>query len=94
MYEEVEEEDLGSLFHKFCSSSTIHGTYYWMESKSVAGKLFWMTMVVMGVLMAGFIIRSSFVGWQDNPVITSVMQKSIEEIPFPAITICPTDETR
>ncbi len=51
-------------------------------------------MVVMGVLMAGFIIRSSFAGWQDNPVITSVAQKSIEEIPFPAITICPTDETR
>ncbi len=92
--EEEEEEDLWGLFHKFCSTCTIHGTYYWMESKSVMGKLFWMTMVVMGVLMAGFIIRSSFAGWKDNPVITSVMQKSIEEIPFPAITICPTDETR
>lgn len=89
-----EDEDIGSLFHKFCCSSTIHGTYYWMESKTASGKSFWVAMVVMGVLMSVFIIRSSFAGWKDNPVITSVMQKSIEEIPFPSITICPTDETR
>ena len=50
--------------------------------------------MVVGIVLAGFVIRSSFIGWQDNPMITSVMQKSIEEIPFPAITICPMDDTR
>ena len=35
-----------------------------------------------------------FSAWKENPVVTSVMQKSIEEIPFPAITICPQDNTR
>jgi hypothetical protein len=27
-------------------------------------------------------------------VVTSVMQQSIEEIQFPAITLCPMDDTR
>ena len=57
-------------------------------------QLFWTLVMVGGIVMAGFVIRSSFISWQDNPMITSVMQKSIEEIPFPAITICPMDETR
>jgi len=96
--EEEEEEDeevsaaLSRLFRKFCSSSTIHGTYYWMETDSWAGRAFWLLVVFVGVVMAGFIIRSSFAGWKDNPVITSVAQKSIEAIPFPAITVCPTDD--
>eukprot|EP00094_Tigriopus_californicus_P011134 TCALIF_10745-PA protein Name:"Similar to ppk28 Pickpocket protein 28 (Drosophila melanogaster)" AED:0.17 eAED:0.17 QI:0/0/0/0.66/1/1/3/0/792 len=89
-----EEAELMDLFHKFCSSSTIHGTYFWTESKSRLAKIAWGIIVLMGVLFAIFIINSSFKGWKDNPVVTSVMQKSIEEIPFPAITICPMDDTR
>ena len=44
--------------------------------------------------MATWIIKNSFAAWEEHPVVTSVMQKSIEEINFPAITICPLDDTR
>ncbi len=92
---ETEDEDsMEGLFHKFCSSSTIHGTYFWTATRSLIGKVFWMAMVFGGITMAAFLIKSSFAGWQDNPVITSVAQISIEEVPFPAITICPTDNTK
>lgn len=90
----AEEERMAELFQKFCSSSTIHGTYFWTESKSRLAKLAWGLIVFLGIISATFIINSSFKGWKDNPVITSVAQKSIEEISFPAITICPMDDTR
>lgn len=89
-----EPAQLIELFHKFCSSSTIHGTYFWTEAKGQLARIGWVVIVLLGVLLAIFIINSSFKGWKDNPVVTSVMQKSIEEIPFPAITICPMDDTR
>ena len=50
--------------------------------------------VILGIFMAGWIIKNSFSAWEEHPVVTSVMQKSIEEINFPAITICPLDDTR
>ena len=50
--------------------------------------------VMLGIFLATWIIKNSFSAWEEHPVVTSVMQKSIEEINFPAITICPLDDTR
>ena len=92
--EKDSNNDMNLMFEKFCASSTIHGTYFWSESRSPLAKAVWMAIVAIGIASATYIIRSSFKGWEDNPVITSVMQKSIEEIPFLAITICPLGNTR
>ena len=35
-----------------------------------------------------------FKAWADAPVITSVEQILIEQVPFPAITVCPLENTR
>ena len=85
---------LQDLFAKFCSSSTIHGTYFWNAARSPMARIAWGAIVLLGIISATWIINSSFKAWQEHPVITSVMQKSIEEIYFPAITICPLDDTR
>jgi hypothetical protein len=82
------------LFVKFCSSSTIHGTYFWIASSSPFSRISWAIIVMLGIVSATWIINSSFNAWKEHPVITSVMQKSIEEIHFPAITVCPLDDTR
>ena len=79
---------------KFCTSSTIHGTYFWVAGGSFMSRMLWVLIVLMGIISATWIIRNSFHSWKEHPVITSVMQKSIEEIHFPAITICPQDDTR
>ena len=44
------EESYGGVFQKFCSSSTVHGTYFWSEAKNPLGKLVWVIIVVVGVL--------------------------------------------
>lgn len=105
------------LFAKFCSSSTIHGTYFWIASSSALSRFFffrrmslfmnivlpfflliirimWGIIVAMGIVTATLIIKNSFNAWKEHPVVTSVMQKSIETIHFPAITICPLHDTR
>lgn len=95
-------EDLGKasnskiqeLFVKFCSSSTIHGTYFWIASSSPLIRIIWGVIVMLGILTATLVIKHSFNAWNEHPVVTSVMQKSIEEVHFPAITICPLDDTR
>ncbi len=93
--ESVEPEGMLDLFHKFCSSSTIHGTYFLTETTtSRIARLGWAVVVFLGIIAATFIINRSFEGWKKNPIITSVAQKPIESIYFLAITICPLDDTR
>ena len=82
------------LFGKFCSSSTIHGTYFWSESQNPLSKLIWAGVVLVGIALATFTIKRSFQSWAENPVVTSVLQIPIEKIAFPAITICPVDDNR
>ena len=48
------------LFRKFCETSTIHGTFFWSESSSLIGKLFWVVVVVVGLVGSVWIIDNQF----------------------------------
>ncbi len=48
------------LFAKFCSSSTIHGTYFWIASSSPLSRIGWGIIVIMGIISATWIINSKF----------------------------------
>lgn len=86
--------DYRQLFQRFCDSSTIHGTYFWgQENKATAAKLVWIVIVFAGVSTSAIIINNSFSAWKLNPVITSVAQNAIEQVPFPSVTICPLGNT-
>ncbi|XP_040569255.2 uncharacterized protein [Lepeophtheirus salmonis] len=82
------------LFSSFCSSSTIHGTFFIKESKTSFGKLIWSCIILIGIGMSSWIIQKSFQSWKSNPIVTSVMQISIEELDFPSITICHMESNR
>ena len=45
------------LFYKFCASSTIHGTYFWAESKSTTARVVWGVIVALGITSATVIIN-------------------------------------
>ena len=59
------------LFSKFCSSSTIHGTYFCIASSTIVARILWGIIVCLGIVSAAWIINSSFAAWQEHPVITS-----------------------
>ena len=85
---------IGELFKKFCSTSSIHGTYFWYESRSWSSKIIWGLIVLVGMTLAALFIYKHNLSWQAHPVVTSVKQIPIGEVHFPAITICPRDHTR
>ena len=65
-----------------------------MESSTILGKMIWVIIVIVGIAGSGFIIDNSFKAWAEAPVITSVEQILIEQVPFPAITVCPLEKIR
>ena len=86
---------LGELtLERFCRSSTIHGTYYIAEAKGPYAKAFWGCILTVSILCAGGTIFYSMQSWNSSPSTTSVKQIAIEQVQFPAITICPIDNTR
>ena len=61
--------------------------------QSVVGKIVWVGIVIIGVATSALTINNSFRAWRANPVITSVAQIPIEQVPFPSVTICPKGNT-
>lgn len=48
-YDDDEEDlDYKQMFRKFANSSTVHGTYFWGESRSIVGKIVWIGIVILG----------------------------------------------
>ena len=79
-------------FKEFLESSTIHGVTYISTSRRL-GKLFWICVVILGFLAAGFMIKNSFTDWNDNPIATTEKTLSIRDVTFPTITVCPPLDT-
>ena len=46
-------------------------------------------MVLLSIGFAGYLIRNSFANWSKSPIATTVATRPIEELPFPAVTVCP-----
>ena len=54
-------------------------------------RVMWAVAFTAAVLTATYFIRNVYNKWQDSPVIVTVDSrvKEISEIPFPAVSICP-----
>ena len=76
------------LLKNYLESSTIHGlTYISTTSKYV--RVFWIMFIIAGFTAAGAIIYQSFETWADTPISTTTETRSIREITFPKVTVCP-----
>ena len=72
--------------------STAHGISYVVDhSHSIRERIFWSIVVFLAIIFTCYQIYSLHRDWQDNPVITllDTIAYPIEEIDFPAVTICP-----
>jgi hypothetical protein len=56
---------------------------------SYVGTLVKVLFLISQFLLALHFTLESFDSWNSSPVVTSVSTKPIEEVPFPAVTICP-----
>ena len=76
----------------YSSSTTIHGFAYLSgDNITAVERLLWAIVVISAILFATYLVANVYKGWQDDPVITTLdtVALPIEEIEFPAVTICP-----
>jgi acid-sensing ion channel, other len=81
------------LFFDYAAHSTIHGVNYIAErNRSWFERIWWIVAFCLSILGCTKLI---FDAWNINPIIISFTGKPtpIWQIPFPAITICPTIPT-
>ena len=72
----------------FLESSTIHGLTYISTTRKYV-RLLWTIVVIIGFTTAGVIIYQSFETWAETPISTTTETRSIREITFPKVTVCP-----
>ena len=82
---------------QYSSTTTIHGISY-LTGDDVSGleRLLWAIVVLFAMAFTTYQVITLYNDWQDQPVITTLDTVSlpIEEIEFPAVTICPQGSRR
>ena len=76
----------------YSSATTIHGiTYLTGDDTTAVERLLWLVVVILAILLATYQVVNLYKDWQDDPVVTTLdtVALPIEEIDFPAVTICP-----
>lgn len=86
-----------NIFRDYCSNSTIHGLQYLGEiGRPFWERIFWIFVIIASIYACSDLIYKTWRKWNDTPVIVSFSEKSksVWEIPFPAVTICPETKTQ
>ena len=77
---------------QYALSSSAHGLSYIAEDGSLLiERIFWIFVTTLAISFTAFQTAHLYIQWKDDPVVTSLdtVALSIEEIEFPAVTICP-----
>ena len=77
---------------EYSSASTIHGiSYLSSDHISITGRILWAIIVHLAIISTTFQVVKLHNEWEDHPVVTTLdtIALPIEEIEFPAVTICP-----
>ncbi|CAG9863465.1 unnamed protein product [Phyllotreta striolata] len=79
---------------EYCEYTGIHGMRYFGEKRSAFEKICWVAVFVTSLLVCLAVIYQTYRKWQHQPLMVnfSSNERNINEIPFPAVTIC--QETR
>lgn len=76
----------------YFSETTVHGFRYIVEGRNLLERLIWVAIITFGFLYCFHIVWNAFDYWEKHPVETTIDQVDVpvQELPFPAITICDT----
>jgi hypothetical protein len=80
---------LGSITG-YLSGATVHGFRYIVEGRNKCEKFFWIALIITSFIMSGNIIYTSYLGWNDTPLQTTIekVDEPVQKYPFPAVTVC------
>ena len=72
----------------FLETSSIHGLHFVGTTHKYA-RIFWMTVVLTGFILASSMIQRSLDSWERNPISTTIEILPISKTKFPKVTVCP-----
>ncbi|GLG96273.1 uncharacterized protein GBIM_03072 [Gryllus bimaculatus] len=81
----------------FFNNTSVHGVKYLAEiTRPYPERILWLLSIVLSIIVCGYLISKSWDVRSSSPVILAMdkKQRAVWDIPFPAITICPTDRMR
>ena len=64
--------------------------YVYMRDQERGGKIFWIIVIFMLLLLGAYWTASIYKNWQEQPVVTTLTTNAlpITEIEFPSVTVC------
>ena len=64
--------------------------YVYMQDQERGGKIFWIIVIFMLLLLGAYWTASIYKNWQAQPVVTTLTTNAlpITEIEFPSVTVC------
>ncbi|CAH1644605.1 unnamed protein product [Spodoptera littoralis] len=92
----MDKELKSTLFEKtksFCKHCTLHGVYYFYKASSWSAHLLWAMIIAASMALCCFLGHMIWEKFVIDPTLTVVetTHYSMVNIPFPAVTICDTD---
>ncbi|XP_044759456.1 pickpocket protein 28-like [Coccinella septempunctata] len=83
---------LRTHFKSYCNHTSIHGFQYFGQNRTIFEKCWWIFIFICIISGCGYGIYLIYNKWQQSPVIVSLTTRDtpIYQVPFPAVTICPT----
>ncbi|XP_032675500.1 pickpocket protein 28-like [Odontomachus brunneus] len=83
--------ELAELARQYCANSTLHGLRYVGDTGlSAVERIFWAVSFTTALIIAVYYIVYLYQRWNGAPIIISLSPEpvALDEIPFPAVTIC------
>ena len=72
----------------------MHGFKYWYTASTPTAQGLWAFVTFLGIALSAHFIYDANLRWQNDPTVTAIKTIPIQKIQFPAITICPIDQSR
>ena len=87
--EKTKDNIIGSIT-EYLSGATVHGFRYVVDGRNKCEKGFWIALIITSFIMSGNIIYTSYLGWNDTPLQTTIekVDEPVQKYPFPAVTVC------
>ena len=76
-----------AMIYEYLGMTSIHGLRYLMDSRNIVEKASWLIIICMSFGFCFHIIQSHFSDIDKKPILTTVEMVSVQEVPFPAVTI-------
>ena len=77
---------------EYFTGTTVHGFRYVVQGRNLLERVVWIVFILCGFSFCTKSVLEMYQHWEERPVETTIDEVglSIQELPFPAITVCDT----